>query len=442
MDFNLIDIIGVLILSFAIIFVIAKLLGMNLKDRKILIKFISCVVLMCVGGFLNYSFKNSAFRVCTNYIIIIFSAFVFCKSVISSVLSSLFTIVLITLSDMFVGILFLSTVKVNMETVRTSTSYLFFSNVTVSIIMITIISIKQIYNAINNLIKGLNKKKELTGIIIFTLITVIGIILIYFYYIFVEQSYVKTYLNVSLIVIYILISCSFFYQTVKNIQHKNNLMEINERYNRLEIYSQFNESLVEQLRKQKHEFKNNLVTIRAMADSEHLVNYINSLIKDNTEMDITYISKFKSIDDDGLKGLLAYKVLKMKEKNINVSIHIENSIEKFNLNKLKCDDSKDLYNIMGIIIDNAVEATEITEDKLIVIQAYAEKNKVNFVISNTFNGSVDFNKIFSHGYSTKGSKRGYGLAILQDIVDKDKKININTEVEDNIFSQHIIIKIT
>lgn len=440
MDFKLIDLIGIVFLSFSIVFSLTKLLFIDVKTVKA--KIVGLTIFICLVSWYNRNRDVAVIRVYINYFSIILCSFILCKTVFKSVITALFELIILTVADMTVGIIFVSILKINAEVGRSNLDYLFISNIVVSTIMILTTSFKPLMKIIKNIIKGINTKKDLAGIITFCFMTAVGILLIYFYFIWIEQTTMKTLLNILLIIIYIITSCSFFYQTVKNIQHKNNLMEINERYNRLEIYSQFNESLVEQLRKQKHEFKNNLVTIRAMADSEHLVNYINSLIKDNTEMDITYISKFKSIDDDGLKGLLAYKVLKMKEKNINVSIHIENSIEKFNLNKLKSDDSKDLYNIMGIIIDNAVEAAEITEDKLIVIQAYAEKNKANFVISNTFNGSVDFNKIFTHGYSTKGSKRGYGLAILHDTVKRNKRIDLNTEIEDNIFSQHIVIKIT
>jgi two-component system sensor histidine kinase AgrC len=80
----------------------------------------------------------------------------------------------------------------------------------------------------------------------------------------------------------------------------------------------------------------------------------------------------------------------------------------------------DFCKILGILLDNAVEAAEKCERKYVRLHMNESDGCVLKVeISNTFSGSVNTEKIYEKGVSSKENPSGYGLweakRILSDI---------------------------
>ena len=49
-------------------------------------------------------------------------------------------------------------------------------------------------------------------------------------------------------------------------------------------------------------------------------------------------------------------------------------------------------------------------------------------------------KIGKERFSTKGKTRGHGLLLVKQLIEKNKIFEIKTEIQDNIYTQTIIIK--
>ena len=101
----------------------------------------------------------------------------------------------------------------------------------------------------------------------------------------------------------------------------------------------------------------------------------------------------------------------------------------------------DICRIIGIILDNAIEATiKLNEEnKEILISMYIDEYFI-IEISNRFIGEIDINKIFNKGYTTKEKGHGYGLNLLRKIVNENDNIINEVKVTNNIFTQIIKIK--
>ena len=96
--------------------------------------------------------------------------------------------------------------------------------------------------------------------------------------------------------------------------------------------------------------------------------------------------------------------------------------------------------IVGILIDNAIEATETLDKKEIGLYLYKEKNEIILSISNTFGEPLNLDKLDNIGYSSKGKGRGYGLYIVRKVIDRNKQITIKREIIKDVFKQKIKIK--
>ena len=100
----------------------------------------------------------------------------------------------------------------------------------------------------------------------------------------------------------------------------------------------------------------------------------------------------------------------------------------------------DLSRILGIILDNAIEASLESDDKRVNIAFINKNSSVIIVLINTFKGDIPLlSKLFKEGFSTKGENRGFGLSNLKDIIGKYMNISLDTYIENNEFYQEITI---
>lgn len=78
----------------------------------------------------------------------------------------------------------------------------------------------------------------------------------------------------------------------------------------------------------------------------------------NIELSDIVIAKLNSIKVSSLKSLITNKVLVAQNNNIDVDINIEGEINDFYTDEMQ------LSRILGILLDNAIEASlEVPDDK-------------------------------------------------------------------------------
>lgn len=258
-------------------------------------------------------------------------------------------------------------------------------------------------------------------------------------------------------------------------------------YKNLQEYTDKLEVLYSDMRTFRHDYLNILSTMSDYInnhDIEHLEHYyneqvlpFNSTMKD-TDHKLNSLIHIKLVE---LKSLLSLKILSSYNKNLNVTVEIFEDIDQVSMYTL------DLSRLLGIYLDNAIEAAEETEDKILNIaiikiddenpnadiknekntdktlsqkkeekehllkllhlkskpkQAYEyeNRNRVIFIIQNScLAESVPFGKINAFGYSSKGPHRGVGLYSAAKIITKYPNIVSETRLSNHLFTQHLEI---
>ena len=105
----------------------------------------------------------------------------------------------------------------------------------------------------------------------------------------------------------------------------------------------------------------------------------------------------------------------------------------------------ELCRILGILLDNAIEAAKMCEEKIINIQVRRDFkiDRKLIIIENTYkNKSLNIDKIFEKGYSTKKNNEelhGLGLWNIRRILHKNSNLNLFTTKKDKLFSQQLEI---
>ena len=248
----------------------------------------------------------------------------------------------------------------------------------------------------------------------------------------------------SRIIFYVIAIFTFVLALVIVIFEENKNLKLKTEYEKLLDFMQIYEEEIEKERIIKHEYKNQLITIKSKIidnDNENkIIDYINNVIEDESSFAQEEYTKFQYLPPNGLKALLYFKVASAKSKNINVSVNISSSVKDSSLNELTTKDFKDLGILLGVFIDNAIEASINSDKKLLGLEIYEENNKIIIIISNSYTGQINTNKIGKEHFSTKGKGRGYGLLLVKKILKHNNRFECEKEITSSLYIQNIIIK--
>ena len=296
---------------------------------------------------------------------------------------------------------------------------------------------------LNNIVKNIIPYEKYKYILYFyALCTLITYYFFLMYSIFKVSSYIHL-LSVITGLIFSLLCTYITLSILKNIKLETNNKIESTKLEQQKKYILALEKNNNEIRKFKHDFNNIILGLDGYInnddfDKEKLKKYFNSTImnfNNNIELNDIVIAKLNSIKVSSLKSLITNKVLMAQNNNINVDINIQGEITNFYTDEMQ------LSRILGILLDNAIEASlELTDDKKIEMNIIQIDKTTDIQISNTFNNTgipiTDFNK---EGFSTKGTNRGLGLSSAHEIANKLNML-LNTEIDGNTFVQILTIE--
>ena len=246
------------------------------------------------------------------------------------------------------------------------------------------------------------------------------------------------------VIIYLIAMFAFIVILFTLFRQRMDNEKVSKKYDELLDVMKNYESDIEEQRTLRHETKNEFATIKCKLqdkeDNKTIIEYIDSVIGEKGKASSTKYSKFKYLPSNGLKGFFYYKFIEAEKKGINVSINISKQIENSFLKDIDTKDFKDLARIVGVYLDNAIEASSTSEDKKLGIEMYLIKEKIELIITNTFNNEINLDKIGKESFSTKGKQRGHGLLLVNKILSENNMFEAKNEIRDNIYIQSLKIK--
>lgn len=273
--------------------------------------------------------------------------------------------------------------------------------------------------------------------VMFSILSLLSILMFFYDFLF-------NYRVGARIIFYIIAIITFVLSFILVILQENHSYKQKLEYRTLLKFMEKYEVELEGQRVDKHEHKNNLITIKSKIidgdTNENTIAYIDSLLGDEKKFVHEKYVKFQYLPPNGLKALFYFKVSEAELKGIDIDVNISQNIKNSSISTLTTNEFKNLGILIGVYIDNAIDAAKNCDKKLIGIEMYENSIGTSIIISNTFNGEIDTNKIGKMNYSTKGKGRGYGLLLANNIVKRSLKIKTETEITDGLYIQSIIIK--
>ena len=291
---------------------------------------------------------------------------------------------------------------------------------------------KKIKSVIKNILQNLSTKM----IIIFILATLTCIIpqLLLFVIFHFEYPLPLILCNTIQLIIVSIIIFSLLFNMIKQTQLTNDLMVT-------EIHNKTLSEIVDSVRTQKHDYNNTIQALNGYIITKQydsLSEYVNKLISDCNAINTLSTIDPIVINDPAIYGIVGAKYFFANENNISFDIEIITDVKDINFSKI------DLSRILGILLDNALEATRKAKEQYIKLEMRFDNRRnadiIRVLNSYDTNLQIDTNQIFDKGVSSKEIKSGIGLWEVKKIISKNKHSQIFANIENGKFIQTLIIK--
>lgn len=100
----------------------------------------------------------------------------------------------------------------------------------------------------------------------------------------------------------------------------------------------------------------------------------------------------------------------------------------------------DFTRCLGILLDNAAEAALGTGTPWVEMILLSQKGRLSLRVSNPYAGTIDPDKIWAEGFSTKGTGRGLGLASYQRMLAGCPNAAASTSWAGGVFVQELTVE--
>lgn len=268
---------------------------------------------------------------------------------------------------------------------------------------------------------------------IYVLICIILVILLITFNEYNLKSNVEFYINIF-ITIFMFISIIYVvYNKIQKSAYEN-------KYNEVMEYVTRYEKIINEQGKKNHEYNNQLMVLKGYLDKpDRLKDYLELIIGEHKTGQNYTVKQLGFLPDGGIKGLLYHKLSKMEEEGIKPYLYVDQSMQELSEDIFDIKTCQDITKILGVFIDNAIDASSKAEQKEVEIDFKVQKDCLIISVANTYDNKTDVNKIGKKGYSTKGAGHGFCLSIVKDISKNNPNIESFSDISDNKFKQTVLI---
>lgn len=424
------------IMSGLIMIISSIIFGRIIINKKIDIKYdkflIFVIVMTCFYVMICF-FLDGLFKTIIMFLLYLaIFKYIYKTTYKKAIFSSFVYIILLMFIDIFVLL-----IATNVFQMSTEYCYEIFAGSLLGNVIVAILFIFVSYLFRNKLRKLLTiELEDKAKIIVLSIITFFCIG--YFFYTFISEFEINgNFISALLVILFFITTLVLVIRQTLD----NNKLKLE--YDKLLEFMKTYEVEIEKQHIQHHESKNQLVTIKAklldQENNKNVIEYIDSILDENISMNQAYYAKFQYLPSNGLKALFYFKASEAENKGLNVTISISPKIKNSFLNDLSTNNFKQLGRIVGVYLDNAIEASSLSNSKSMGIEVYKENDDIKIIITNSFDGEIDPN-VGNQIFSTKGKNRGHGLMLVNSIINSNNLFYQKREIRKNVYVQILVVK--
>lgn len=395
------------------------------------------VFLVAIVGSIIRIFIPDPFGSFINILFILCSIkFVFKTSWLKALLSEFIMIALSTVLELFMFKFYQTVLNIPYDNVMTIPIYRFIFTSSIYLCIYLLYRIIK-YFKFNIKLENMTKKNK----ILFIVNTFLGILAI------ATQIYLMAFYSdkmpIYITITSILSLLAYFIISFYSLLSTNKLDTTTRDLEEAQLYNKTLAILHDSIRGFKHDFHNIVQSIGGYADRgdlEGLRIYYRQLLQDCGRTNNLTALNPEVINNPAIYNVLATKYHKADEIGVQINLGIF-----INLNEIeKHMKIYEFTRILGILLDNAIEAAAECENKIIHVSFRKEQNRRRLlvIIDNTYkNKDINVDKIYEKDFSTKSKETNSGLGLweVRQILKKNNNLNLFTTKSEEFFSQQFEI---
>ena len=354
---------------------------------------------------------------------------------IKTLLSVATTLIVTSILDSLFANLFLVILKTTPQDVVVIPLYRFIIVLCIYLFMFILTKIIKYFKININVFDNLSRKNKV--LLIISIFLIIVVLCMQFYLIiFYSDSMplLVSTLNIVILIIYFSISITSIINISKLEITKRDLESAQMHLHSLSL-------LHDTVRAFKHDFNNIVNSIGGYVvneDIEGLKKYYNQLLEEcNRTNNLAALSP-SVINHPAIYYILATKYYEADKENVQIHLNVFLDLNEIET-RMKI---YDFTRILGILLDNAIDAAKECDQKLIDVTFRKEvsNDMITVIIKNTYaNKDVDTEEIYQKGVSTKENHTGLGLWKVRQILMHNNYLNLFTTKDDEFFTQQFEI---
>ena len=402
-----------------------------------IIKYIQVNILIAICLTISNLLLPTYIKLLVNVVILVLINYVFYnRKIKKAITSTIITEFIIVISELIFGLFYSLIFKNELNIIYTTYNGILI-NFIIAVISFLLFEFVRTLNSFNKLLEYSIKEKNKWIIIYSIALLILAIFSTFAIYLQWNPIYV--------LLINMMVICAYISTIIKFIINQEQLREINSKYETSISSLKEYEVMIDKFRVDTHENKNEFLTIRNMLkdknNKETVIKYIDKLVDNKIKDNDKIMKKTSKIPEGGLRATIYSKLCLMDKLKINYKLNISREVRTTDLINLDEDLVLKRRKILGVFIDNAIEAVKELKKKERSIEIYIMDDELCIDITNNFEGSIDLDKINNLKYTTKGNGHGYGLTLVSKLIaeESDKLENEKSINRDN-FTQTLKIK--
>lgn len=398
------------------------------KSQKILYVFVFSFI-----AIFSKIFLPSPYNIIINIIACpVLVILIFKTTLLKSILSEIIPFVIFALAGSLLIKIYTSSIKISSELVNSIPIYKLIFSISLYFTIYIIYRILKHYKLNINLIKNFKFKNNL--ILLVSLIIGIVSIAIESYILFAYNNSIPIVLNLSSLFVLLI----YFLFNIYSLIRTSELELANQNLEEAKLYNKTLNILYDNIICFKHDFNNIVQSIGGYIytdDLSGLKHYYTELVDDCQKVNNLSILNPETINNPAIYSLLTSKYHQAYEMGIKINMEIFIDLNTINFKIYE------LTKILGILLDNAIEASSKCKKKIIniIMRQDLKCSKQLIIIENSYNNKdVDINKIFDKSYTDKNlGSHGLGLWKISQILKRNNNLNLLTTKDNKVFKQQL-----
>lgn len=249
---------------------------------------------------------------------------------------------------------------------------------------------------------------------------------------------VYEFLVVAFLLSQVAYSTSRTISTLRKNKQEAEITSVKQQLESMSIYTKQLEQSYDQMRQFRHDFKNLLLAIDAGKPQDgKQTQYLHALHDYSDQalaQNVLRFSDLTRVQVPTLKTLIVTKLTLAQQQGIHIHFECLNPITQL------ASDEITVIRIVGILLDNAIEASAgsvAKQMKLLLIDSDCDQE---LIIENSYAGQLpSIAQMRKQGFSTKGENRGLGLANVETLLDQHAELALTNYVAAELYGASLVL---